>query len=303
MLKILAALSSLLFAVQTVEVITGTKRTLVTLAQSSGYARPDLLVETDWLAGNLTNRAIRIVDLRPNGYEAGHIPGAVHLENAAIRDPKRAPSFVPAPDDFEALMRRLGITNGTRVIAYDERGGIYAARLWWILNYYGHSNVALLNGGWTKWIHENRPTTIEPPSLLAVTFTARAMPQWLATADDVVAAAKESGTKIIDARTAAEIDGRDLRGIKRGGAVPGSIPVYWEDGLTEARTFKPAPEIRALFESRGIVPAHEVIAYCQVGMRASVDLFMLKLIGYDKLRNYYGAWEEWGNRDDLPVKK
>ena len=100
----------------------------------------------------------------------------------------------------------------------------------------------------------------------------------------------------------AEIDGKDLRNIKRGGFVPSSVPVYWEDLLDpQKKTFKPADELKKIYEDRGIVPSQEVIAYCQVGMRASVDLFALHLIGYDKLRNYYGAWEEWGNRDDLPL--
>lgn len=271
--------------------------------QASGYTRPELLVDADWVAAHHTDAGVRIVDLRPNGYAAAHIPGAVHLANAAIRDPKNPPSFVPTPRDFETLIGGLGISNRTRVVAYDERGGIYAARLWWILNYYGHSNVALLDGGWTKWSKEGRETTAAAPAVRPATFAARAMPAWLAGAQDVVEAIKNPSVRIIDARTPAEIEGRDLRGIKRGGAIPGSIPVYWEDGLTAERTFKSARELRDLFESRGVRPDHDVIAYCQVGMRASVDLFMLRLIGYDRLRNYYGSWEEWGNRDDLPIKK
>jgi thiosulfate/3-mercaptopyruvate sulfurtransferase len=98
--------------------------------------------------------------------------------------------------------------------------------------------------------------------------------------------------KIIDARTAAEIEGNELRGIKRGGFVPSSVPIYWEDLLDpQKKTFRPADELKKIYEDRGIVPSQEVIAYCQVGMRASVDLFALHLIGYDKLRHYYGAEE------------
>jgi thiosulfate/3-mercaptopyruvate sulfurtransferase len=108
--------------------------------------------------------------------------------------------------------------------------------------------------------------------------------------------------KIVDARTAAEIEGKDLRGIKRGGFIESSVPVYWEDLLDpQAKTFKSADEIRKIYQDRGVLPSQQVIAYCQVGMRASVDLFALHLIGYPNLRNYYGAWEEWGNRDDTPI--
>ena len=271
---------------------------------AAAYVRPELLVETDWVATRANDPNVRIVDLRPTGYDAGHIPGAVHLANAAIRDVTNTPWFVPAPAAFEALMRQLGIGSTTRVIAYDERGGIYAARLWWILNYYGHPNVALLNGGWTKWIAEGRQTSAVVPAPRNVTFTAKTDARWIATASDVLAATKQSSVRILDARTPNEIAGTDLRGIKRGGAVPNSTPLYWEDAVdTTSRTFKSAADLRALLDARGLKPSDDVIAYCQVGMRASHDLFTLHLMGFTKLRNYYGAWEEWGNRDDLPLKK
>jgi thiosulfate/3-mercaptopyruvate sulfurtransferase len=133
-------------------------------------------------------------------------------------------------------------------------------------------------------------------------FSSKPAPQWVATATDVTGAIGKAGVKIVDARTTAEIEGKDLRNIRRGGFVPSSVPVYWEDLLDpQQKTFKPADDLRQIYESRGITPRDEVIAYCQVGMRASVDLFALRLIGHDKLRNYYGAWEEWGNRNDLPI--
>ena len=127
----------------------------------------------------------------------------------------------------------------------------------------------------------------------------------VATADDVRAAIAGRGVKIIDARTQAEIDGKDLRGIKRGGFIESSVSVYWEDTLDPAlKTFKTANEIERLYRSRGITPSDEVLAYCQVGMRAAHDLFALALIGHDltRLRNYYGSWEEWGNRTDTPIR-
>jgi thiosulfate/3-mercaptopyruvate sulfurtransferase len=266
------------------------------------YAHPEQLVETDWVAAHAADANVRIVDMRQSAFDGGHVPGAVYLSPVAIRDANAPPTFLPTPAAFEQMMAKLGISNTTRVVAYDERGGIYAARLWWILNYYGHTNVALMNGGWLKWAAEQRPTTTEATAPAAGRFTARPQPRWLATASDVVAAIDKPGVTIVDARTTAEIEGKELRNIKRGGFIPSSTPVYWEDLLNlPQRTFKSADELKQIYEARGIVPSKEVIAYCQVGMRASVDLFALHLIGYDKLRNYLGSWEEWGNRDDLPI--
>ena len=268
------------------------------------YAHPEQLVETGWVAEHAADSNVRIVDMRQGGYGDGHVPGAVYLSPVAIRDANSPPTFVPTPAAFEAMMARLGISDSTRVVVYDERGGIYAARLWWILNYFGHSNVALVNGGWIKWTAEKRAVATDTPAPASARFTARPQPKWLATASDVVGAIGKPGVKIVDARTTAEIEGKELRNIKRGGFVPSSIPIYWEDLLDpQNKTFRPAEELKKIYEDRGIVPGQEVIAYCQVGMRASVDLFALHLIGYDKLRNYYGSWEEWGNRDDLPISK
>ena len=275
---------------------------LLAALAAAAYAHPEQLVDTDWVVAHAADANVRIVDMRQSGFGEGHVPGAVYVSPVAIRDAKAAPTFLPTPQEFEALMAKLGIGDATRVVVYDERGGIYAARLWWILNYFGHSNVALMNGGWVKWTAEQRAVEQAVPMPAAARFTARPQPRWVATATDVVSAIDKPGVKIVDARTAAEIEGKDLRGIKRGGFVASSVPVYWEDLLdAQKRTFKPADELKQIYEGRGILTSHEVIAYCQVGMRASVDLFALHLIGYDKLRNYYGAWEEWGNRDDLPI--
>ncbi|MCC7031324.1 MAG: sulfurtransferase [Acidobacteria bacterium] len=279
---------------------------LQSAATPGGYARPELLVDTAWLATRTADANLRIVDLRPRGYAEGHIPNAVWLDNNWIRNPKAPPDFLPAPADFEALMAKLGIGPDTRVVAYDERGGIYAARLWWILNYYGHADVALLNGGWTKWTLEARATSTDLPALAASTpFRVKTRRTGHATARDVLAAISTPGVKIVDARSQGEIDGKDFRGIKRAGFIESSVPVYWEDTFDpKTHAFKPAAEIATLYRDKGILPSDEIIAYCQVGMRASHDLFTLALIGHDlaRLRNYYGAWEEWGNREDTPIK-
>lgn len=274
-------------------------------ATGQSYVRRDLLVDTGWLAAHLDDPTIRIVDLRPRTYNDGHIPGAVWLDNNAIRLANRPPTFLPTPAEFEELMARMGISNTTRVIAYDERGGIYATRLWWILNHYGHANVALLDGGWTKWTLEKRPASTGTPAVARARFSVKPGTVKVATAQDVLGAINRPAIKLIDARTQAEIDGKDLRNIKRGGFIESSIPVYWEDTLDPiTKAFKSPAEIEQLYRDRGIQPSDDVIAYCQVGMRAAHNLFTLALIGHDltKLANYYGSWEEWGNRTDTPIK-
>src|SRR5947209_4811475 len=160
------------------------------VALAVGYVHPEQLVETDWVAAHAGDTNVRVVDMRSvaTAYPAGHVPGAVYVSPVAIRVADRPPTFLPTPQEFEALMAKLGISDATRVVVYDERGGIYAARLWWILNYFGHPNVALMNGGWIKWAAEQRPTTRAESSPAAARFVAHPQPRWLATAADVVAA-------------------------------------------------------------------------------------------------------------------
>jgi thiosulfate/3-mercaptopyruvate sulfurtransferase len=268
-----------------------------------GYAHPELLVDTAWVAAHATDPNVRIVDMRTSGFAQGHIPGAVHLDNGPIRTTRPA-TFLPTDDEFAKLMAGLGISDATKVVVYDDRGGIYAARLWFVLTAFGHPNVALLNGGWTMWTEDKRATSTETPAVVPGTFHAYLDQKWVATADDVLKAITDKGTRIVDARTAAEIAGTDLRNIKRGGAIPSSIPVYWEDALDpQTKTFKSADDIAALYRGRGIAAGDHVITYCQIGMRASHDLFALTLIGQANVRVYYGSWDEWGNRDDLPIRK
>jgi thiosulfate/3-mercaptopyruvate sulfurtransferase len=276
-------------------------------AQSQQYANPNLLVTTEWLAAHQRDAEVRIIDMRTRGFDEGRIRGASLMANDLIRIANRPPHFLPTVEEFEKLMTRFSITNTTRVVVYDDRGGIYAARLWYVLNIFGHSNVALLDGGWTQWVKEGRPTStevVEVPAPVAGMFRAKFNPAMVATAADVVAGIDKKGVKILDARTPAEIEGRDLRGIKRGGAVPSADPLYWEDAINlPARTFKSRAEIEKLYADAGVAAGDDVIIYCQVGMRASHDAFTLALIARTKVRVYYGSWEEWGNRDDLPIKK
>jgi thiosulfate/3-mercaptopyruvate sulfurtransferase len=275
---------------------------LFSLAVEGQYARPELLVETDWLQSHLSDPAIRIVDVRTKGYEEGHIKGAVHLDIETSRDAKNPPTYLPDRERFVDTLETLGISNGTRVVFYDDQGGIYGTRPWVLLQMLGHPDAAILNGGWTKWTTEGRGTSREVPEMHRGKLDVKAAPRWIATADDVAAAIGNDDVRIVDARTEGEIAGTDLRGNPRGGAVPSSIPLYWEDTLAgDSRTFKTPAELARLFSSHGLDPKREVITYCQGGGRAAHEIFVLHLMGYDDLRLYLGSWEDWSRRQDLPL--
>lgn len=276
---------------------------LALAAALAAYAHPEQLVDTAWVAAHARDANVRVLDLRRSGFADAHVPDAQWLDPESIRDAANAPTFLLAKPAFEQAMGRLGISNRTRVIIYDDRGGLLASRLWWMLNAYGHANVALVNGGWVQWTAEKRPTTTTTAPVRVAAFKATLQPRWLATVDDVTAAIGKSGARILDARTKEEMNGTDTRLSSRGGTIPSAVPVYWEDLLDPtAKTFKSADELRAIYEAHGVRPSDEVIAYCWVGHRSAVDLFALHLIGYDRLRNYLGSWEEWSRRVDLPTE-
>ena len=272
----------------------------IALAVALGYAHPEQLVDTAWVAAHAVDANVRVLDVRRAGYGEGHIPNALWLDPESIRDTSNAPTFLQPKAAFEQALSRLGISNRTRVILYDDRGGLLASRVWWILNAYGHQDVALVNGGWVAWLAEKRPTDTRVPTVPPAAFTATLNRAWLATLDDVKAGIGTA--RILDARTVAEMDGSDTRLSNRGGVIPSAIPVYWEDLLDpEKKTFKSADDLRALYAAKGLAPSDDVIAYCWVGHRSAVDLFALHLIGYGRLRNYLGSWEEWSRRMDLPT--
>ncbi len=233
----------------------------------AAYANPDLLVETQWLADRLTRRDLRVVDMGPyEAYARAHIPGAVHPgpgdRSHYLKDPEN-PAFVMPPEAFAALLEGMGIGDYTLVIAYDADGGHTAARLWWVMAYYGHSKCKLLNGGWSKWVLEKRPVSMEAPAYPRATFTPITHERHRCTADGVQDAIGDAGTVLWDVRTDAEWDGSNDRGNRRAGHIPGAVHMEWRDLVTAdaAKTFRPAAEMRQLLWARGITPNKRVVTY------------------------------------------
>lgn len=281
---------------------------------SRGYADPDILVTTAWVAEHLNDPGLRIVESNedPLLYASGHIPGAVEIDwTRDLNDQVRRDYL--GRSEFEALMSRVGITPGTTVVFYGDKNNWWACYALWIFQLFGHKNVRVMDGGRLKWMNEGRELTREVPSYPAADYSApeRDDSRIRAFRDDVLAHI-EGGYKLIDVRSPAEYTGEKLHmagypneGALRGGHIPGAKNVPWGMAVGEDGTFKPADELRAIYEDeQGLKPDEPVIAYCRIGERSSHTWFVLTyLLGYQNARNYDGSWTEWGNLVGVPVEK
>jgi thiosulfate/3-mercaptopyruvate sulfurtransferase len=275
------------------------------------YAHPELLAETEWLAEHASDPNVRIIDCAVlEAYRRAHIPGAVHLPvHYYIKedDPEGSDHgvFVMPPAQFEALMGKLGVGPDTTVVTYDDNNAMVATRLWWVLNYYGHTNVKVLNGGWHRWLTEGRPVTFHATKAPPATFTATPHPEICASADMLKAKHSDAGCQVLDARTDREWDGTNDRGNKRAGHVPNAKHLEWVRFVAtdDSRKFLPAEAIQKLLDDAGISRDRPTITYCQGGVRAAHAAFTLALLGYTGVRVYDGSMRDWANRDDTPLVK
>jgi thiosulfate/3-mercaptopyruvate sulfurtransferase len=224
------------------------------------YVRPELLVSTEWLQAHLSDPNLRIVDCDPpDAYRRVHIPGAVNPRDNYFKDPDDR-RFIMRPNQFAVTMSELGIGDETEVIAYDA-GSVTAGRLWWCLNYYGHTKVRVLNGGWNLWLKQGRPLARDIPKVGPATFTPRADESVLATGDYILEAMKRPDVVILDVRSDGEWDGTNTRGNKRAGHIPGAVHLEWRHNYTpdDEQCYKPADDLRAMFAAAGVTPDKEVI--------------------------------------------
>ncbi len=276
-----------------------------------GYVVPEALVSTDWVQQHLNHPDVRIVESNedPLLYATGHIPGAVEIDwTRDLNDPLTRDYL--DKDRFEALMSRCGIENTTTVVFYGDKNNWWATYAAWVFHLFGHENVRIMDGGRKKWADEGRPLVTEKPEVDETKYKApvRDDKEFRAFRDQVLVHVNE-GKKLIDVRSPAEFSGERTHmpeypneGALRGGHIPGAKSVPWAKAVAEDGTFRPAEELKALYE--GIAPEDDVIVYCRIGERSSHTRYVLRyLLGYPNVRNYDGSWTEWGNLVGAPIEK
>ena len=283
--------------------------------ESRGYAHPDALVSTEWVAQHLNDPAVRLVESNedPLVYPQGHIPGAVEVDwTRDLNDPLRRDYL--GREGFEALARRIGIERDTTVVFYGDRNNWWATYALWVFQLFGHEKAKVMDGGSLKWQKEGRPVTTDVPTYPATQYKAaeRDDSRIRAFRDQVLKHVEGKG-RLIDVRSPEEYSGERLHmpaypneGALRGGHIPGAASVPWARAVNEDGTFKTAGELRGLYENggAGLTAKDDVIVYCRIGERSSHTWFVLtRLLGYDRVRNYDGSWTEWGNLVGVPIER
>ncbi len=281
---------------------------------SRGYAHPDVLVSTEWVAQHLSDPNIRIVESNEDQllYASGHIPGAVEVDWIAdLNDPIRRDYL--GRQGFEALMSRIGVTPDMTVVFYGDKNNWWACYAFWVFQLFGHTHARIMDGGRLKWEQEGRELTREEPVYPPTLYQAPERDDSKARAfRDAVLAHIQAGLPLVDVRSPAEYTGQRLHmegypneGALRGGHIPGARNVPWARAVNEDGTFKPAADLRAIYEQeQGLKPSDDVIVYCRIGERSSHTWFVLKyLLGFEQVRNYDGSWTEWGNLVGVPIEK
>ena len=283
------------------------------MSENNGYIHPEALVDADWVQAHLTDSTVRLieVDVDTTAYEQGHIPGAVgfnwqkELQDQVMRAPV-------SREQLDALLSRAGVSNDTTIVLYGDNNNWFAAWAFWILKYYGHRDVRLLDGGRIKWLADNRELTSNVPSYLRASYSVQAPHNDIrAFRDQILHSLGHSEFALVDVRSPAEYSGELLapanlpqEGAQRGGHLPGAANIPWSMAVREDGTFKSAKELRALYEGKGITADKEVVAYCRIGERSSHTWFVLTyLLGYPSVRNYDGSWTEWGSLIGVPIEK
>ena len=287
----------------------------MTSIESRGYAHPEALVSTEWVAAHLNDPSIRIIESNEDTllYASGHIPGSVNVDWTSDLNDQLRRDYI-TKDGFEQLMSRLGATKDTTVVFYGDKNNWWACYAFWVFQLFGHSNARVMDGGRIKWEKEKRPLTRDVPTYAKTNYASseRADAKHRAFRDEVLAH-MQAKRQLVDVRSPDEFSGARMHmpdypneGALRGGHIPGAKSIPWARAINpDDGTFKTAEELRKIYvEEKQLSASQPTIAYCRIGERSSHTWFALKyLLGFDNVRNYDGSWTEWGNMVNVPIEK
>ena len=283
--------------------------------KAKGYAHPEKLVSTDWVAENLDNPNVIFAESNedPLLYSSGHIPGAYEVDwTRDLNDPLRRDYL--DKEGFEKLLSRIGATKDTTIVLYGDKNNWWATYTLWVFELFGHTNTVILDGGRIKWQKEGRELTKEVPAAKNSGYVAAPRNDSVERIfrDEVLKHVQAEG-KLIDVRSPEEYNGTRLHmenypneGALRGGHIPRAKSVPWAKAIVpEDGTFKAASDLQEIYQTGADVgPDDNIVVYCRIGERSSHTWFVLKyLLGYKTVRNYDGSWTEWGNLVGVPIEK
>lgn len=275
----------------------------------------NLLVSTWWLAEHLNDDKLVVVDIRghvlpaseppphyfshKDDYDLAHVPNAVFVDwTSDIVEPESPSYDIANPDRYAELMSRLGISNDSTVVVYDDANGMFAARFWWTMTYYGHNSVAVLDGGWQKWVKEGHPTNNDTPTIQVSDFVVNINDKILATRTEI----EQGNPNLLDVRSPAEYAGTASRA-QRKGHIPNAVNAPRKTLLNDDGTLKSANDLQEMFRKLNLYGKNDdIVVYCNSGVSASYGLLALKVAGIDSGRVYDSSWKEWGNASDTAIE-
>jgi thiosulfate/3-mercaptopyruvate sulfurtransferase len=283
--------------------------------ESRGYAHPEALVSTDWVAERLDDPSVRIIESNEDAllYASGHIPGSVNVDWTSDLNDQVRRDYITR-DGFETLMSRIGATKDTTVVFYGDKNNWWACYAFWVFQLFGHTNAKVMDGGRIKWEKEQKPLTRDVPAFPKTGYKAadRNDSKDRAFRDEVLAH-MQARRQLVDVRSPDEYSGARMHmpdypneGALRGGHIPGAKSIPWARAINpDDGTFKTADELRKIYvEEKQLSSSQPTIAYCRIGERSSHTWFALKyLLGFDNVKNYDGSWTEWGNMVNVPIEK
>lgn len=274
------------------------------------------IVSKQWLLARMYEPDLVIVDCRFDltnteagraAYQESHIPGAVYLD---LEQDLSAPLSehggrhpLPDPQELASKLSKAGIRNESRVVAYDDQGGMYAARLWWLLGWLGHKNVAIMSEGFSAWSDGGYPVTASTPVVVPATFVPNVQNNWVADVHKVQQAIGNDKALLVDSRDFSRYKGDEEPLDKKAGHIPGAINRFWKQLLDQNGMWKKEPELREQLApvTKALDEGREVMVYCGSGVSATPNVLALHLLGYPQVKLYAGSWSDWVSYDENPV--